>query len=305
MSSFRVDNREEGERLDRFLQQVTALSRKKVKGLLDQGRIFINGRKVIIASWQVRRGSEVEIRDEAPPHSPKAMEHFLKIIYEDSDLLVVDKDAGILCEPSPLATAPTIVEIINAYFKRKYPFLKTHYLGLVHRLDRETSGLMVYSKTREANRITDQFKKHTIKRKYLAVVEGTVKTEQGSVTGYLQKSDLLKGGKKVKSSTAASGQKAITQWRLIERYANASLLEVTLNTGRTHQIRVQMASVGHPVVGDKTYGKPTQKKINFSRQALHASCLAFVHPVTKAKMEFRSELPRDLRRLVDRLRVTS
>src|SRR3989344_1607039 len=114
-------------------------------------------------------------------------------------------EGGEPCEPTPLATTPTLVEIINAFFKRKYPHLKTHYLGLVHRLDRDTSGLMVYSKTREANRITDQFKRHTIQRKYLGVVQGRPDREAGTISGFLKKSPFLKGGKKVAPATAAAG----------------------------------------------------------------------------------------------------
>lgn len=298
--SFRVTQKDEGMRLDRYLQKETALSRKKVKGLLDQGQVYLSGRKVIIASWQLKAGNFVEIREPTLQH-PASLEHFLKVVYEDPHLIVVEKDAGTPCEPTSLATTPTLVEIINAYFKRKQPYLKGHYLGPVHRLDRETSGLMIYTKIKEANRISEQFKQHTIVRKYLVVVTGKVEKEAGTLTSFLKKSDLLKGGQKVKLSTPASGQKAVTHWRLKERYDKASLLEVSLNTGRTHQIRVQMASIGHPVVGDKIYGGGDT--FPFARQALHASWLGFRHPITGKKMEFESKLPRDLRHLVDRLRI--
>lgn len=310
MSCFHATKQEEGKRLDRCLQQWTEFSRKKVKGLLDQGKIFVDGRKVVIASWQIKNRMRIEVREQPTLRHPASLEHFLKIVYEDNDLLVVEKDPGILCEPSALATQPTFVEIINAYFKRKYPALKTHYLGLVHRLDRDTSGLMVYTKTRAANLpLADQFKRHTIVRKYLAVAAGRMEKDDGEITGYLKKSGLLGGGQKVKLSTPAAGQKAVTRWRLIERYNRASLVEVALNTGRTHQIRVQLASIGHPVVGDRIYGRSVENHelptVNFPRQALHASYLGFRHPVTGKKVEFESDLPRDMRRLVDRLRVRS
>ncbi|HSA59175.1 MAG TPA: RluA family pseudouridine synthase [bacterium] len=289
----------EGERLDRVLQTLTGLSRKKAKSLLDQGRVKVNGRKVIIASWQMKTGDAIEVVAESMPTAEK---YFLKVVYEDSDLLVVEKDAGIGCEPSSLAMRPSIVSIINAYLKRKNPHLKHHYLGLVHRLDRDTSGLMVYTKTKEANKITDQFKRHTIRRKYVAVVEGRIDKDQGRIEGFLKKSDLLGGGRKVALGTAYSGQKAVTDFRVLERYGGATLVEINLNTGRTHQIRVQMASIGHPVVGDRIYGKE-EDRIRFPRQALHAAYLKFHHPVTGQKMEFSSELPKDMRKLVDRLRL--
>ncbi len=297
-------------RVDRVLQTMTGLSRKKVKSLLDQGRIAINDRKVVIASWQVKKGDRIEIQEEdTPPIS--ADQYFLKVVHEDKDIIVVEKDAGISCETSAVATRPSLVAIINAYFKRKYTFLKHHYLGLVHRLDRETSGLMVYSKTKDANKISQQFKRHAIERKYLAVVEGPVKSEGGTIDSYLKKSDLLSGGKKVTLSTQDSGMKAVTLFRVLERYPQATLVEIQLNTGRTHQIRVHMASIGHPVIGDKIYRagiKGLSKEtpaVAFPRQALHASFLGFHHPVTGEKMEFESELPRDMRKLVDRLRMRS
>ncbi|MBI2981889.1 MAG: RluA family pseudouridine synthase [Deltaproteobacteria bacterium] len=207
--------RESGERLDRYLQIKTGLSRKKVKSLLDQGRVYLNNRKVIIASWQVPTGATVEVREKSEERSEATKGHFLKVVFEDSHLLVVDKPAGILCEASPLATKPTLIEIINAYFKRRHPHLKGHYLGLVHRLDRDTSGLMVYTKTREANKLTEQFRRHTIEKRYLALVSGAVDKESGEIEGFLKKNPLLKGGRKVQPSTRASGQYAVTHWRLV------------------------------------------------------------------------------------------
>jgi 23S rRNA pseudouridine1911/1915/1917 synthase len=289
-----------GERLDRFLQEALKISRKKAKVLLDQGRIFINGRKVVIASWEMKAKDRVTVQDVTTEAS--ADRYYLKVVHEDDDLIVVEKEPGIACEKSLLATRPTMVAIINAYFKRRMPHLKHHYLGLVHRLDQDTSGLMIYTKTKAANKIADQFKRHTIKRKYMAVVQGRIEADGGKIEGYLQKSDLLTGGKKVKLSTKEAGRPAMTIFQVKERYPNATLVEIQLDTGRTHQIRVHMASIGHGVVGDKIYG---DKKSSFPRQALHASVLGFHHPVTQQKVEFISELPRDLRKLVDRLRLRS
>lgn len=305
---FKVPENLAGERLDRLLQLFAGISRKKAKGLLDRGRVFVNGRKVVIASWGLKKGDRLEIKEEPGDQPADAEPYYLKVVYEDDALLVVEKEAGISCERSPIATKPTMTAIINAYFKRKHPHLKHHYLGLVHRLDTETSGLMVYTRTKEANRITDQFKRHTIRRKYLAVVEGRIEVGGGKIESYLKKSDLLKGGRKVALSTPESGRRAVTKFRVLERYANATLAEVELNTGRTHQIRVQMASIGHPVIGDKIYGRGVihhASTMPFPRQALHASFLGFHHPVTHQKMEFKADLPRDLRKLVDRLRTTS
>lgn len=302
-TSYQIAKGLAGRRLDRVLQIFTGQSRKKVKALLDRGHVLINGRKVVIASWETKSGDRVEVlpeEAEATDVQPDAQKFYLKVVYEDDNLLVVEKDAGVACEPTAMSHKPTIVSIINAYLKRRFPHLKHHYVGLVHRLDQDTSGLMVYTKTKEANKIADQFKKHSIVRKYRAIVEGRVERDQGTIEGFLKKSDLLKGGKKVAVSTEAAGRKAVTHFRVLERYADATLVEIRLNTGRTHQIRVHMATSGHPVVGDRIYGK---RGIPFPRQALHAAFLGFRHPVTGQKMEFEAELPKDMRRLVDRLRL--
>ncbi len=292
-----------GKRLDRVLAEWLKISRKKAKHLLDQGVVQVNGRKVVIASWELQKGDRVSMVAETEASHLDAGEYFLKVVYEDPHILVIDKEAGIPCEESRVATKPTIVAIVNAYLRRKYPHLKGHYVGLLHRLDQDTSGLMVYSRSREANVLSAQFKSHTIKRKYKAVVAGSIEGPGGKIEGYLQKSALLSRGQKVKLSTPESGRPAVTVFKVVERYPKASLVEIQLNTGRTHQIRVHMASIGHPVVGDKSYGESTG--MFFPRQALHASFLGFHHPVTGKKMEFASELPRDMRRLVDRLRLRS
>jgi len=306
-TSYQIAKGLAGRRLDRVLQIFTGQSRKKAKFLLDHGRVSVNGRKVVIASWEMKSGDHIEVlpeETETVDVQPDAAKYFLKVVREDADLLVVEKDAGVPCEPTTFSTKPTIVSIINAYLKRRYPHLRHHYVGLVHRLDQDTSGLMVYTKTKEGNKIADQFKNHTIVRKYQAIVEGRIERDQGTIEGFLKKSALLKGGKKVAVSTEAAGQKAITHFRVLERYAGATLVEIKLNTGRTHQIRVHMAGLGHPIVGDRIYGDP-RSKIKFGRQALHAGFLGFRHPITGNKMEFQAELPKDMRKLVDKLRLHS
>lgn len=297
----KVAKKDQGERLDLFLRdRFPDCSRKQAKRWLDQGRVRINGRKTVIASWELKAGDEVEVVEGSEPEWDLS-KFFLKVVYEDEDLLVVEKDAGISCETSPIALKPSLVQIINAYLLKQAPPNTRPYLGLIHRLDTDTSGLMVYTKKKRANTISRQFKEHTILRAYQAIVMGQVEKEQGMVRSFLEKSQE-KGGAKVVALSHGSGQPAETEYRILERYNNASLIEARPKTGRTHQIRVHLAFIGHPLLGDKLYG---EKKVRFkpSRHALHASRLGFKHPVTRKLLDFKSELPRDLRRLIDRLRV--
>jgi len=289
-----------GSRLDLFLKSHPAAgSRKAAKRLLDQGRVRVNGRKTIIASWELKKGDEVWVAsDERPPLD--ASRYFLKVIHEDDDLIVVEKDAGIPSETTAQTLKPSLVQIINAYLEQQAPPGTKPYLGLIHRLDTDTSGLMVYTKKKAANKISLQFKDHSIIRRYHAVVLGQVEQEHGHIKVPLAKVGQG-GGRKVQVAPRGQGLTAETQYRILERYQEASLIEVMPTTGRTHQLRVHLAHIGHPIVGDKLYGVKGGPR--FKRQALHAAVLGFKHPITKKKLKFENELPKDMRRLVDTLRV--
>ncbi len=293
-----------GTRLDLFLKnRLPEVSRKQAKRLLDAGQVRINGRKVIIASWKLQAGDRVTLATQQDK-DPDPAGYFLKVYYEDPSLLVVEKDAGIPCEKTPQALKPSLVEIINAYLQKIAPSGTRPYLGLMHRLDTDTSGLMIYTRKKEANTLAEQFSSHRIERRYLAIVEGGVAQETGSIRKKLVKEDG-KGGRKVRiAGQGEEGRFAQTDYRVLERYSQATLLEVIVKTGRTHQVRVHFASIGHPLVGERLYRPEGPKStVRLKRQALHASFLGFHHPVTGEKMELKSELPRDLRRLVDRLRI--
>lgn len=297
-----VDQHKAGERIDLYLKETLGVSRKKAKVLLDAGKVLVNGNKVVIASWSIKAGDKVSILSDTDKDPTENKGHFLKVIFEDADLLIVEKEAGISCEHSPVAWKPSMVSIVNQYLKKTHPHLPVHYVGLVHRLDTDTSGLLLYSKSKEGNKISDQFKRRVIKRRYLAVVDGAVSRQSGKLENYIAPAELG-GGQKMRIVGPGKGKKAITQYTVLERYSRATLLEVMIKTGRTHQIRVQLAEAGHPIIGDKIYG--TKGKIPFKRQALHACELEFQHPVTAEKVKVSIPLPRDLRRLVDRFRTNS
>ncbi len=302
MKPLKVTAAENDMRLDLFLAKRMELSRKKAKELIDQGRVFLGQKKIIIASWQVKTGETIEIKD--PKDAGLLRRHrYLKVYFEDSDLLVVEKPPQVACERSAQTLTSTLVDDINDYLRRAHPQKKYPYLGLMHRLDRETSGLMVYSLSKPGNQLADQFRRHRIGRRYQALVEGSLKGGEGRVDLPIGKDPGSKG-RKMKAFRGGSGKgitKAITDFRILERYPTVTLIEARLLTGRTHQVRVHLASLGHPVVGDRLYGS----NLAVPRQMLHANFLEFRHPITSKKMTFRSPPPKDFREFLERLRKNS
>jgi len=289
----------QGMRLDQFLAEALDLSRKRAKLLIDQGRVFQGDKKIIIGSWEVQAGDLFQVKEPGDTGVTRRS-RYLKIYHEDQDILVVEKPTGVACERTPQTLTSTLVDDINDYLRRAHPRLEYPYVGLMHRLDRSTSGLMIYTLSKRANALAEQFKTHRIGRRYIALVEGKLPKNEGVIEKAIVK-DPESGGKKMKALAKNSmpAQRAVTRFRVLERYPNATLIEAELETGRTHQVRVHLASLGHPVVGDKTYGS----KVDADRYALHASLLDIRHPVTNKRMKFESKLPNDFQKLVDRLRA--
>ena len=360
---FKASVADEGSRIDQWLtNKLGGYSRKQVKALLDDGRVLINGRRVLIAGWELEAEDRVEVRlppggkvptgestqkseprrerrlhdngskavsDSIERHlkrkkakkakkqelesegkGGKTRKGRLKIYHEDRDLIVVEKPAGILAVPKHKGRGDgkrgrdgTLSGEVRAYLKRKYPKSKSSFIAALHRLDVETSGIMVFALSRTGEKLTGQFRKHTIRREYAAIVSGRVERSSGVINMPLEKGKFH-GGKKMRPTNDEKvGGKAITEYRVNERYENATLLDVSLRTGRTHQIRVHFAEKGHPIIGDNVYGTSTTiLKMPFKRHALHAKALGFKHPASGAKLFFRSNLPDDMKALVDELR---
>jgi len=297
MDSFKVKPEQHEMRLDQFLAQAMGASRKKAKQLIDEGKVFLGDRKVIIGSWQVQAGETWALKDPNEATLPRR-KRYLKVYYEDPDLLVVEKPPGVACERSAQTLTSTLVDDINDYLRRAHPEIEHPYVGLMHRLDRETSGLMVYTLSRAANALSEQFKRHTVGRRYLALVEGQLKKSEGTIEAAIVK-DLEAKAKKMKTLGRGGKEgRAKTHFFVLERYRGATLVEARLETGRTHQVRVHFASQGHPVVGDRLYGS----NLAAPRQALHAAYLEFRHPLTNKKLVFRSKPPKDFLNLQERFR---
>lgn len=290
---FVVSENEAGKRLDVWLCTKSGLSRGQVKRALDEGAVRVNGRRVYIAGWNLNTKDRVELMETAAAKGKSA--GFVKILYEDKDIIVVDKPAGVLSVPQEGSAKPCLEDQVRAYLRRKYK--TASHLKPVHRLDADTSGAIVYAKSKIGERLEEMFRRHNIERKYLAVVCGTVGPEEGKIDAPLEKGEFG-GGRKARTAGGACGKDAVTEYRVKERYANATLLEIRVLTGRTHQIRVHLAIIGHPIVGDGLYGG----RADFSRQALHASVLGFKHPASGKKMRFESHTPKDMKDLIDELR---
>jgi pseudouridine synthase, RluA family len=297
MKSFQVKPESAGQRLDQFLAAQLKTSRKKAKQMIDEGKIFIGPRKVIIASWELEAGTAVEIRDPQEASLPRR-QRYLKVYYEDPDLLVVEKPPGVACERTAQTLSSTVVDDINDYLRRAHPEIAYPYVGLMHRLDRETSGVMVYTLSKAANSLADQFKRHQIARRYLVLVEGNLVKNEGRIEKGLER-NIGAGGKKMQAVEGmAKSMRAITQFRVLERYGTVTLVEAQLETGRTHQVRAHFSSLGHPVVGDKLYGS----RMSAPRHMLHAAMLEFRHPLSNKKLKFHSKPPKDFLKTVEKFR---
>lgn len=311
--TYPVNGTDSGLRLDVFLaRQRSDLSRARLQRLIDEGCVAVGGVTAIRASRILRAGDEVALEEpQAVPLDVLPQDIPLAILYEDHDLLVLEKPAGLVVHPAAGHGEGTLVNALLFHCRDLSGIGGVLRPGIVHRLDKDTSGLLVVAKTDLAHSgLTSQFKKHQVKKTYFALVYGDPKEEQGKI-------DLPVGRHPVErkrmSTKSRRGKAAMTSWEIAERFGVAALLRVDIETGRTHQIRVHLAAMGYPVVGDSVYG--SSKRISaiddpavkarlkgMARQALHAARLSFTHPGTGREMEFHAPLPGDIAELCAFLR---
>lgn len=311
MNSYRVSAKEAGQRIDKYLVDHLRLGRNQVKDLIDNGRVRVNGKRVIISKWEMMAGDSVEVSVVKAGRGPKSSvrgrqsedrrsepkSYFIEIIHEDRDVIVVNKPSGAVIQPGRVGGG-TYLDSLRQYLIRKHKGVGA-FVSAVHRLDRETTGLMVFAKSKAGEKLIDQFKVHSIERAYMAIVDGAIENENGDINSPIVKGEFGHG-KKVRIGREGEGKEAHTSYRVIERYPNATLVKIIMKTGRTHQARIHMASIGHPIVGDRVYGKPGGLK--FPRQALHSSHLVFKHPAGGRQMKFDLDMPEDMEKLIDELR---
>lgn len=278
----------EGERLDALVaEQLEQLSRSLVKDLIDSNMIVVNGKKCK-ASYRVKEGDEITVSIPEPREIPLAAQDIpLEIVYQDQDLVVVNKPKGMVVHPAHGNWDNTMVNALLFHIKDLSGINGSLRPGIVHRLDKDTSGLMVVAKNDRTHRnLAEQIKEHSIKREYIALVSGTIKENLGTIDAPIGRSKF----DRKKMAVVTDGRPAISNYQVLQRYQNYTLVKVGLLTGRTHQIRVHFAYIKHPVVGDGVYGSG-KKHFGLESQALHACTLGFKHPGTSEYMEFRNELP--------------
>ena len=302
-----------GERLDSFLAGVFSdLTRSQLKKLIDDGGVLLAARPAK-AGEKLKSGAAIEVRLPPPrPMTALAEAIPLRVLYEDSHLIVIDKPAGLVVHPAPGHAGGTLVNALLHHCRDLAGIGGELRPGIVHRLDKETSGVLVATKDDATHlHLARQFKEHSITRRYLALVHGSLTQLRGTIDCPIGRHPSQR---QKMSGTTRSGRRAVTHWRVVRRYETQrlTLLELTLETGRTHQIRVHLSEMKLPIVGDPVYGNPgriatiadrelRQRLQQLKRQALHARLLGFIHPATGFYQEFTSPLPADMAGVIDYL----
>lgn len=364
-----VKSTDAGARIDTWVTEKLNFSRKQVKLLLDNGKVLVNHRRVVIAGWELEEGDHVLVRvpkevkrvtfedkpkektapeSKRPAHQPAPVKERVRrsafrnigkptlsyqkelalkkqaereqgqritkreqkektkdtfvVYHHDKHLIVVEKPAGLLTTQQKDSNHPHLVSRVRRILRKKHRGSRHSFVKPLHRLDVETSGLVVMALSKQGELLEKQFRQHSIKRRYQAVVHGAISKNDGSINKPLEKGSFGHG-RKVR--TSEHGKKALTEYTVHERYKKATLVEVGVSTGRTHQVRVHFQSIDHPLVGDKLYHDHRSRDIPFKRHALHATTLGFRHPVTGKRVTFKSPLPEDMKELLDSLRSSA
>ncbi len=304
-----VSQTDAGARLDSFIAANSDLSRSSAAKLIDEGAVTVNG-KAAVKKYAVREGDEIEVTiPELQPAQAKAEDIALDIVYEDKHLLVINKPSGMVVHPAHGNYEGTLVNALLYYCPDELSGINGEQRpGIVHRIDKDTSGLLVVAKTDEAHKgLSAQLADHSISREYRALVSGGFQCDEGTVDLPIGRHPVDRKKMAVIRGTGAKSRNAVTHYRVLERFGQISYLSLQLETGRTHQIRVHMSSLGHPLLGDTVYGgggSQFEKKhaALLSGQCLHAKRLSFTHPITNEFMTFECELPPDFQSLLKILR---
>ena len=297
MKEIVVKNSDVSKRLDIFLTEELNESRNFISKNIKNGNITVND-ETVKNGYSLKENDVIKIQDLTVDTSVKAEEIPLDILYEDDDIIVVNKKSGMVVHPGNGNYTGTLVNALMAYTDELSDEGGSERVGIVHRIDKDTSGILLIAKTNEAHRIlSDGFKNKTIHRRYIALVHGIIDNNRGKIDAPIGRSKL---DRKKMCVTDENSKKAVTTFTVLERLNNATLIELVLETGRTHQIRVHMQYIGHPVVNDPVYSN--HKVINDYGQMLHAAYLGFEHPITGKFMEFEVEPEKEFNDILNTFR---
>lgn len=296
--TFTIEVENAGERIDKALSTIQSeWSRSQIANWISEGIVKVNGEEVK-AKYKVKEGDTIEIDVPEPEELEIVPEDLnLEIVYEDEDVLVVNKPKGMVVHPAPGHTTGTLVNGLMYHCKDLSGINGVLRPGIVHRIDKDTSGLLMVAKNDNAHHsLVEQLVNKTVTRKYTALVHGHIAHDKGTIDAPIGRDPK----DRQKQAVVDNGKHAVTHFNVLERFGNYTLVECRLETGRTHQIRVHMNYIGYPLVGDPKYGP--KKTIDFGGQVLHAGVLGFVHPTTGEYLEFEAPLPDDFVSLLEQLR---
>lgn len=301
-----VQEKDSGKRIDILAVVETGITRSQIQRLIKNGFLLVNN-KTVSQNYRVKAGDVIVLSAEDEKREHLIAEAIpVEILYMDEHLVVVNKPSGMVVYPAAGHSRGTLINALLYHCKKLEAPGGPLRSGVVHRLDKDTSGVMVVALDSAAYyNLAEQFKQRTINRRYVALIYGNPKDSSGQISLAIGRSET---DRKKMSTRVRRGKEALTIWKVIERFRRASLIEAKLRTGRMHQIRVHFSSIGHPVLGDRTYGKKIEietkerGKLTFPRQMLHAESLGFIHPVTGEYLEFHSPMPDDMEDCISKLR---
>ena len=303
MEKIIVQNNEKGVRLDSYItKKLNDLSRANIQRLIEDGNILVNSAKQKI-SYKVNSGDKIEITIPEPKKIDlKPQDIKVEIVYEDNDIIVVNKPKGLVVHPAVGNPDGTLVNAIMNICKDSLSGIGGEIRpGIVHRLDKDTSGLIIVAKNDKAHvNMSEQIKNREVKKIYIALVRGNIPENEATINMPIGRS--TKDRKKM--AVVKNGKEAVTHFKVIDRFKNYTLLEIKIDTGRTHQIRVHMAEIGYPVVGDMVYSNG-KNEFGVEGQMLHAKSLDFKHPITGKNMHLEAELPKYFKDIIDKLKQES
>lgn len=303
MEKIIVQNNEKGVRLDSYItKKLNDLSRANIQRLIEDGNILVNSAKQKI-SYKVNSGDKIEITIPEPKKIDlKPQDIKVEIVYEDNDIIVVNKPKGLVVHPAAGNPDGTLVNAIMNICKDSLSGIGGEVRpGIVHRLDKDTTGLLIVAKNDKAHiNLSEQIKNREVKKIYIALVRGNIPENEATINMPIGRS--TKDRKKM--AVVKNGKEAVTHFKVIDRFKNYTLLEIKIDTGRTHQIRVHMAEIGYPVVGDMVYSNG-KNEFGVEGQMLHAKSLDFKHPITGKNMHLEAELPKYFKDIIDKLKQES